>query len=116
MTTVEDLDVFKFGLELTLDVYRVSKNFPKEEIFGLVSQMKRAVISINSNLMEGAARNSNPDFKRFISISRGSASELTYQVMISEKLGFIEQKEAQELQNKARRILKMLSGLMKTIP
>jgi four helix bundle protein len=75
---VKDLDVFKKSYKFTLRIYEITRKFPKEELFGLVSQMRRAAYSINSNLMEGSARGSVKEYARFILISRGSSGELEY--------------------------------------
>jgi hypothetical protein len=74
MKSVEELDVYKLAFQLTIYIYQITENFPKSELFGLVSQMRRAAVSINSNLSEGAARGTSGDYKRFVGISCGSAS------------------------------------------
>jgi four helix bundle protein len=88
MKTHKDLDIWKRGLELVTEVYKLTKNFPKEETYGLSSQMQRAAVSYPSNIAEGAARNSKPDYIRFVYIALGSLSELETQVIISKKLGY----------------------------
>ena len=91
------------------------KKFPSDEKFGLVSQMRRAAVSVNSNLMEGAARNSNAEFKKFICIARGSVSELIYQIMLTDRLGFVDKEETDLLLADARKIARMLNGLLSKI-
>ena len=76
MQTHKDLDVCKLGIDLVERVYKETKNFPKEEQFGLVSQMRRAAVSVPSNIAEGAARKGNAEFLQFLYISLGSLSEL----------------------------------------
>ena len=82
MQTHKDLDVWKLGIDLVERVYKEAINFPKEEQFGLVSQMRRAAVSIPSNLAEGAARKGNAEFLQFLYISLGSLSELETQILI----------------------------------
>jgi four helix bundle protein len=89
--------------------------FPKSEMFGLVSQMRRAATSINSNLCEGGARNTNGEYKQFIGIAQGSAAELEYQIILSKDLGFISVEESEKLISEALQVLKMLIGLSKSI-
>ena len=89
MATHKELDVWKSSIELTKTIYEETKKFPKEEIYGIVSQMRRAAVSVPSNIAEGAARNSDKEFVRFLNISLGSLAELDTQVIISQKLGYI---------------------------
>jgi four helix bundle protein len=93
MKTHKDLDIWGKGLDLVTDIYKLTKNFPKEEIYGLSSQMQRAAVSYPSNVAEGAARNSKPDYIRFIYIALGSLSELETQVIISKNLGYTSDNE-----------------------
>jgi four helix bundle protein len=93
MKTHKDLDVWNEGIELVAKVYEIVQNFPKEEIYGLVEQIKRSAISIPSNIAEGAARNSKKEFLKFLSISIGSISELETQLIIADKIGFLPNKE-----------------------
>ena len=105
MKTHKDLDIWKNGLELVTDIYEFTKDFPKEEIYGLTSQMRRAAISYPSNIAEGAARNSKADYVRFIYISLGSLSELETQVIISKKLGYVSDNE--KILNEIEKLRKM---------
>jgi len=89
MKTHKDLDVWKESIELVTKIYRLVSNFPKEERFGLVDQMKRAAISIPSNIAEGAARNSQKEFLQFLYVALSSIAELETQLIISKKLGFL---------------------------
>ena len=88
MKTHKDLDIWKRGLELVTEMYKLTKSFPKEENYGLSSQMQRAAVSYPSNIAEGAARNSKADYIRFVYIALGSLSELETQVIISKNLGY----------------------------
>ena len=115
MNTTQELDVYKYAHELTLEIYRITSKFPREEMFGLSSQMKRAAVSINSNLMEGGARKHSGDYARFILYSRGSVAELTYQVNLAKDLTFITNLEYNHLYEQLQRIGKMLSSLLNKI-
>ena len=89
MKTHKDLDIWEKGIDLVTDIYKITRKFPKEEIYGLTSQMRKSAISYPSNIAEGAAKNTKSDYIRFIYISLGSLSELETQVIISKNLGFI---------------------------
>ena len=106
-----DLDAWKLSMLLVKDIYTLSKNFPQDEKYGLTSQMKRAAISIPSNIAEGAARKTNPDFIRFLYISLGSLSELETQIELAELLSFI--KGPIEYQDKIKRIRNCIFGLIR---
>lgn len=86
----KELDVWKKSMDLVTEVYRFSKAFPDEERFGLTAQIRRAVVSIPSNIAEGTARKSNKELLQFISIALGSLSEVETQYLISIRLGFAE--------------------------
>ena len=86
--THKDLDVWKLSIQLVKDIYQLSSKFPSDEKFGLVAQIRRAVVSIPSNIPEGEARNSDKDYIRFLYISLGSLSEIETQLIIAEELGF----------------------------
>jgi four helix bundle protein len=105
------LDVWRLSMELTEAVYRITAGFPADEKFGLVTQMRRAVVSVPSNLAEGAARSSDKEFMQFISIARGSLSELDTQLDIAVQLGLLEKKSRQDLDAVLIRIDKMLYAL-----
>ncbi|MGQ0577415.1 MAG: four helix bundle protein [Betaproteobacteria bacterium] len=84
-----DLQAWKSAMALVKDVYTLTRAFPKEEVYGLVSQMRRAAVSIPSNLAEGAARNGPKEFVQFLGVAKGSLSELETQLLISAELGYI---------------------------
>ena len=88
MHRYRDLKFWSESKELSVEVYRMTTGFPKEEKFGIVDQMRRASVSIPSNIAEGSSRNSNKDFNRFLGYSMGSAYELETQLEISKDLGF----------------------------
>ena len=108
--THKDLDVWRKSMNLVKSVYSLTAAFPKEEIYGLVAQMKRAAISIPSNIAEGTARDSNREFIRFLYISLGSLAELETQLLLSRDLGFI---ESSEVDDNIERVRKMLFGLIR---
>ena len=78
------LDVWKYSMDLVVHVYKITSNFPKSEVYGLTSQMRRCAVSVPSNIAEGAARNSNKEYNRFLAIALGSLSELETQLLIAE--------------------------------
>ncbi|PVD50414.1 diversity-generating retroelement protein bAvd family protein [Terrimonas sp.] len=108
MRDFRKLSIWSKGHQLTLKIYMLTKCFPKEETFGLVSQMRRAAYSIPSNIAEGCGRNSVPDLKRFLTISSGSASELEYQLCLSKDLNYISEPLFKELEQEIIEIKKML--------
>lgn len=99
-------------MELTVEIYRIVKFLPKEELFALSDQMRRAVASIPSNIAEGHGRGSDKDFLKFLIIARGSLRELDTQLEISRRLGFIIEKESKNAQMLIFEIGKMLNSLM----
>jgi len=105
MVTHKDLDVWKMGLDLVERLYKVTSKFPKEEQFGLIAQMRRATVSIPSNIAEGAARNSKKEFLQYLYIGLGSLSEVETQLLIASRLGYPEDKEIMELVEHLRRKL-----------
>jgi four helix bundle protein len=106
----KDLKVYQEALLLVKDIYCITSNFPKEELYGLTSQMKRCVISIPSNIAEGSGRKGNAELIRFLYISLGSLSELETQLDISIMLNFT--KENKDIQNRIYFIKNMLSKLI----
>lgn len=115
MKDYKNLLVWQKSHELTLDVYATLQSFPKEEIFGLVSQMKRSSSSIPTNIAEGCGRNTDKDFARFLIIAFGSANELEYQIILSKDLRFIEVEKSNSLLSQIEEIKKMLNSLIKKL-
>ena len=113
--SVEDLDVFKKSHELTLDIYRVTEKFPQTERFGLINQMRRCSASMGTNLMEGGHRLSRKEFRHFVGISKGSAGELKYHLLLSKDLGYLPEDEFFILKEKVDQISMMLTGLVKSL-
>ena len=104
--------VWQKSHEIVLDIYKVTRDFPKDELFELTSQMKRASSSIPTNIAEGCGRSSDKDFCRFLYISFGSANELEYQILLSIDLNFIDSEKGQKLLAQIEEIKKMLNGLI----
>lgn len=106
------LDVWKYSMDLVVHVYKITSNFPKSKVYGLTSQMRRCAVSVPSNIAEGAARNSNKEYNRFLAIALGSLSELETQLLIAERLEYTEGSTVFEELIKVR---KLLIGLKKYI-
>src|ERR1700689_5776992 len=96
MKNFRDLQVWSKAHNATLDVYRVTSSFPKEELFGLTSQMRRCSASIAANIAEGCGKRGNNEFHRFLQIASGSASELDYHLLLARDLGFLPDKDFRE--------------------
>jgi four helix bundle protein len=107
----KELNVWKESIDLVKLVYEVTQKFPSEEKFGLVSQLRRASVSIPSNIAEGNGRSSDKDYKRFVEMAYGSALELETQLIISVELNFI--KENDSIFKKLEQVKKLLSGFIK---
>ena len=114
MKSHKDLDVWQAAVNLATQVYKLTTKYPKEEIYGLVSQMRRSSISIASNIAEGAARASNKEFIQFLYIALGSASELDTQIEISKQIGY-SQKGLDKIQEQLTIISKMIQGLIRSV-
>jgi len=113
MHNFKELNIWIEAKNFSVLVYKTTSNFPNSEIFGISSQIKRAAISIPSNIAEGAGRSTNKDFSRFISMSLGSSFELETQLIISNELGFIENENFEGLILKLGAIQKMLVNFQK---
>lgn len=107
------LDVWKFAVDLVKEIYRLTATFPKEEIYGLTSQMRRAAVSVPSNLAEGAARRNNKEFIQFLYIAFGSLSELDTQLHIAKELGYVEDKDVEGVAGLIEKTSKLISGLIR---
>jgi four helix bundle protein len=111
----KDLLVWQKGIELAKSVYRLTQNFPSEEKFGLVSQMRRAAVSIPSNLAEGQARHTSGEFVQFISHAEGSAAELDTQLILSVELALCKKANAVPIYESIEEIRRMLNALRRAI-
>jgi four helix bundle protein len=115
MKDFRNLLVWQKSHQLTLEIYRVTKSFPKEETYGLTSQMRRSSSSIPTNIAEGCGRQTNADFSRFLQIGFGSSSEIEYQILLSRDLKFLADEEYAFLNGLVIEIKKMLASLINKI-
>ena len=115
MENFKKLNVWFKAHKLVLEVYKIIENFPKSEMFCLVSQMRRAAISVVANIVEGSKRKTGKDRRHFIVMSETSLEELKYYFLLSYELGYINKTKGEELTEKAREIGRMLTGLYKSI-
>ena len=113
MRTHKDLDAWKLSVELVVLIYQLTSTFPKEEVFGLTNQIRRAAVSIPSNIAEGAARNSNKELIQFLHLSLGSQQELDTQFLIAKKLEYLTDDQYNEINIKIETVGKLLNGLIK---
>ena len=109
------LDVWQKGMEVAQMIYKLTNSFPSEEKIGLVSQMRRAAISIPSNVAEGAARQGKAEFRNFLSMAQGSLSELDTQLELSVLLGYLNAEKIKEISGLLIRVDKMLSALIRSL-
>lgn len=115
ISTHKDLIVWQKSILLVTDVYTLTKNFPVDERFGMVSQLNRAVISIPANIAEGWGRELSKNYLQFLRISRGSLMEVETMVLISKNLNYITEKNFIEINKKIEEVGKILQGLIKSI-
>ncbi|MBT3348798.1 four helix bundle protein [bacterium] len=115
MQNYKDLQVWQKAFDLSVQIYEKTKQFPPDERFGLVSQMRRAAVSIVSNIAEGHGRSTNKEFSYFLKISIGSCNELETQIFLSQKLKYIHEPASISLQNNCNEVIKMLHGLLKKL-
>ena len=111
----EKLDVWKKSIDFVIALYRATDKFPKEEKFGLTSQLRRAAVSISANIAEGAARKSAREFAYFISNSQGSTSEVETELLIANRLGYVDKETYQSLLASLDEIGRMLTGLRRYV-
>ena len=115
MHNYKEIKIWQKGRELVKFIYELTKKFPKEEVYALTSQVRRAVISIPSNIAEGAGHFSNKEFSRFLEIAYASSCELDTQIILALDLDFINQNELNDFSNYIGEIQKMLNGLIKSL-
>jgi len=115
MHRFKELAIWKLSRDFCSDIYEVTTTFPETEKFGIINQLRRASISVPSNIAKGCSRKSNKDFSRFLEIAIGSMYELETQLLISNDLGFITKEKAQELIKKLNGIIKMTSKFKSTL-
>jgi len=115
MKDFRSLKVWEKSHEFTLRIFKATQSFPKEELYGITSQLRRAVSSIPTNLAEGCGRGSDKDFARFAQIAFGSACEVEYLIILCSDLGFMKEKDFTEYLESIVEIKKMLSSLLKSL-
>ena len=112
MRDYKKYDIWKLSHFLTLEIYKITENYPKEEIFGLTSQIRRASSSVGINIVEGCGRGSDDDFKRFLRNASGSAFEVEYILLLSKDLNYISEEKFLELSPKAEELKMKISKLI----
>jgi four helix bundle protein len=111
--TYSDLEVWQAAMELVEHIYRVTKSFPKEEIYGLTAQLRRAAVSVPSNIAEGKGRSSEKELVQFLHHSRGSLFEIETQVALALRLNYIDSATNEKLLRETRRVGQLLNGLIR---
>ena len=106
-----DLKAWQKAMDLVELVYEATRSWPKDEVYGLTNQVRRAVVSVPSNIAEGQGRNSPKEFMHHLSIARGSLLEVETQVLIAQRLGYIQQETAEPILNSADEVSRLISGL-----
>ena len=115
MHNIKELKIWNKAMELTVEIYKATEKFPKEETYGLTSQIRRAAVSIPSNISEGAGRNSKNEFRHFLSIANGSSYELQSQLVISNRLNLLTDETTEILLTKIDEIQKMNYSFQKSL-
>lgn len=115
MAHFKELIVWQKSINLVTEIYRITEKFPPNEIYGLTSQLRRASVSVPSNIAEGNTRRSKADYLQFLRIARGSCSEIETQIIISKNLGFIDDTIFETLSFNIIEISKMINGLINSL-
>ena len=115
MKDFRDIKVWNKAHNLTIKIYKVTESFPREEVFGLISQIRRSAVSIPTNIAEGCGRNTDTELARFMEIASGSASELDYLLMLVRDLDLIDEAQYTEISADVTEIRKMLTTFIKTV-
>lgn len=115
MHNFKELNVWQSSVNLATEIYRVTKTYPKNEMYGLTSQIRRCSISISSNIAEGAGRSGKKEFRYFLNIAYGSSFELETQLIISKNLNYVDHEKFEFLNEKIVEIQKMLYKLIKSL-
>ncbi len=113
ITKFTDLNAWKEGYKLVLEIYKITKEFPKEEVYGLTSQLRRCAISITSNIAEGFSRHSFKDKANFYSMALGSTTELQNQILVAKDVGYMMQEKFSQIANQTIVVHKLVNGLIK---
>jgi len=115
MHRFEELKIWQKAMDITENCYRATESFPKEEKYGLTSQLRRSAVSIPSNIAEGAGRNTNGEFRQFLGIANGSSFELLTQLYLSKRLDLINENEVRPMINEMLEVTRMNYSLQKSI-
>jgi four helix bundle protein len=115
ISTYKDLIVWQKSIQLVTDIYALTKTFPSDERYGMVSQLNRAVISVPSNIAEGWGRELSKNYLQFLRVSQGSLMEVETMILISKNLGYINETNFKELNKKIEEVGKILQGLIKSV-
>jgi four helix bundle protein len=115
MRNYRDLQVWSKAHGLTLDLYRVSRGFPREEMFGVTSQLRRAAVSVGANLAEGCGRRTSTELARFVRVAMGSASELDYHLLLCRDLGFVKNDDFERAASGLTEVRKMLTSFLSAV-
>lgn len=115
MKNFKNLKVWQNGVNIVVEIYKSTEDFPKDEMYGLTGQIKRSAVSIPSNITEGAGRNSDKDFNRFLDVALGSSFELETQLIIANKLNFLKDEDFIQLNERIDEEQKMIIGLQKSL-
>jgi four helix bundle protein len=107
------LEAWKQSMDLVIEIYRTTEGFPSQEIYGLTNQIRRAAVSIPSNIAEGAARQTKKEFSNYLHMAQGSLSELDTQIELARRLGYLDAKSWSALDTRMEQIDKMISGLIR---
>jgi four helix bundle protein len=110
-----DLIVWQRAVAMVTEVYRATQSFPREETYGLTSQLRRSAVSVASNIAEGQGRISKPEFRQFLGMARGSLLEMETQIVIASNLGYISHRNAGRLANSSGEVSRLLHGLMQSL-
>src|SRR5258708_23316426 len=115
MQDFRNLIVWQKSHALVLETYRITGDFPREELFGLTSQMRRCALSVPSNIAEGCGRSTDPEFGRFLVIAMGSSCELEYQLLLARDLGYLETMQHKSVEEKTIEVKRMLASLIQKV-
>lgn len=115
MHNYKNLKIWKDAALFAVEVYKMTKEFPKEEMYGLTDQLRRASVSMSSNIAEGSKRSTKKDFNSFLAIAHGSGAEAESQLFIAKELGYVGEKKYAELTTKLDEILRMIASFSKSL-
>lgn len=115
MGNFRELKVWEKGHRMTLGIYKATRKFPRDELYGLTSQIRRSCVSVPANIAQGYGRGSDPDLARFLQIAAGSASELEYHILLANELGLIENREYKGLAREIPEVKRMLTAFIQKL-